>query len=119
MAASDDVALQLDPVNLRDGMAYSVFAIGSAATKPLGGNAFTVLVAERRDGFAGHVDCRQDVRVPFPLSQSLIVAGRPAAVAGLFLHSPQACPRARLVLCRLAGAEHRGPLSVALVHVGG
>ncbi len=40
-----DVALQLDPVQLETGQAYSVFAIGSAAEQPLGGNALEVLIA--------------------------------------------------------------------------
>lgn len=40
-----DVALDLDPLNLESGRAYSVFAIGSAASEPLGGNALRALVA--------------------------------------------------------------------------
>ena len=34
-----------DPINLDAGRAYSVFAIGSAAAEPLGGNELTVLAA--------------------------------------------------------------------------
>lgn len=45
IAGSGDVALQLDPVQLEGGMAYSVFAIGSAASEPLGGNELQVLIA--------------------------------------------------------------------------
>jgi hypothetical protein len=40
-----DVALDLDPLALQAGRAYSVFAIGSAAAEPLGDNALQVLVA--------------------------------------------------------------------------
>ncbi len=40
-----DVALDLDPLDLESGRAYSVFAIGSAASEPLGGNALRALVA--------------------------------------------------------------------------
>jgi hypothetical protein len=45
IAGTMDVALQLDPVQLETGQAYSVFAIGSAAEQPLGGNALEVLIA--------------------------------------------------------------------------
>jgi hypothetical protein len=45
VAGSDAVALQLDPLEIKGGRAYSVFAIGSAAMEPLGGNALTVIVA--------------------------------------------------------------------------
>jgi hypothetical protein len=44
LAGTTDVALQLDPVDLEAGMAYSIFAIGSAAAEPLGGNALQVLI---------------------------------------------------------------------------
>jgi hypothetical protein len=44
LAGTTDVALQLDPVTIDAGNAYSVFAIGSAAADPLGGNALTALV---------------------------------------------------------------------------
>lgn len=44
-AGTTDVALQLDPLELAAGRAYSVFAIGSAAAEPLGGNALRVLLA--------------------------------------------------------------------------
>lgn len=39
-----DVALDLDPLTLESGRAYSVFAIGSAASEPLGGHALRALV---------------------------------------------------------------------------
>lgn len=39
-----DVALQLDPLDLAGGKAYSVFAIGSAASPALGGNELSALV---------------------------------------------------------------------------
>jgi len=45
VAGTTTVALQLDPLSLAAGRAYSVFAIGSAAAEPLGGNALRVLVA--------------------------------------------------------------------------
>ena len=44
LAGTTDVALQLDPLSIEAGNAYSVFAIGSAAADPLGGNALTALV---------------------------------------------------------------------------
>ncbi len=44
IAGTTDVALQLDPVELDAGQAYSVFAIGSAASPALGGNALQVLI---------------------------------------------------------------------------
>jgi hypothetical protein len=44
LAGTTDVALQLDPVDLEAGMAYSIFAIGSAAAEPLGGNALQILI---------------------------------------------------------------------------
>jgi hypothetical protein len=44
IAGTTDVALQLDPVQLDAGMAYSVFAIGSAASPALGDNALQVLI---------------------------------------------------------------------------
>jgi len=43
LAGTTDVALQLDPIEVAAGRAYSVFAIGSAAAEPLGGNELTVL----------------------------------------------------------------------------
>ncbi|HUG48572.1 MAG TPA: DUF4397 domain-containing protein [Candidatus Limnocylindria bacterium] len=46
LAGETTVALQLDPIEIQDGGAYSVFAIGSAAAEPLGGNALTALIAE-------------------------------------------------------------------------
>jgi hypothetical protein len=39
------VALQLDPITLDAGKAYTVFAIGSGAATPVGGNAVRVLAA--------------------------------------------------------------------------
>lgn len=45
LAGTDTVALQLDPLSLEAGTAYSVFAIGSAGDPPLGDNALTALVA--------------------------------------------------------------------------
>jgi hypothetical protein len=45
LAGETTVALQLDPLALENGKAYSVFAIGSAAAEPLGGNALMALVA--------------------------------------------------------------------------
>jgi hypothetical protein len=44
VAGQPDVALQLDPVELKEGRAYSVFAIGSAATQPAGGNGLDVVI---------------------------------------------------------------------------
>lgn len=44
IAGTTDVALQLDPVELAAGQAYSVFAIGSAASPALGDNALQVLM---------------------------------------------------------------------------
>ena len=49
-AGTTDVALQLDPVEIANGRAYTVFALGSAAAEPLGGNALQVAVA--MDGIA-------------------------------------------------------------------
>jgi hypothetical protein len=45
IAGESDVALQLDPIELEAGHAYSVFAIGSAAADPAGGNALDVVIA--------------------------------------------------------------------------
>lgn len=45
VAGTADVALQLDPIMLDAGKAYSAFAIGSAAAEPLGGNGLRVIVA--------------------------------------------------------------------------
>ncbi len=44
-AGTSTVALQLDPITLDAGKAYSVFAIGSGAATPVGGNAVRVLAA--------------------------------------------------------------------------
>ena len=44
-AGAPDVALQLDPIELEAGRAYSVFAIGSAGGEAAGGNSLTALVA--------------------------------------------------------------------------
>jgi hypothetical protein len=44
VAGATDVALQLDPLQLEAGRAYTVFAIGSAASDAAGGNALTALV---------------------------------------------------------------------------
>jgi hypothetical protein len=44
LAGTTDVALQLDPVDLEAGMAYSIFAIGSAAADPMDDNALQVLI---------------------------------------------------------------------------
>jgi hypothetical protein len=45
LAGTTTVALQLDPVTVEGGTAYSVFAIGSAAEEPLGGNELQALIA--------------------------------------------------------------------------
>lgn len=45
LAGTTDVALQLDPVKVAGGSAYTVFAIGSAGSPALGSNALTALVA--------------------------------------------------------------------------
>jgi hypothetical protein len=45
LAGTTMVALQLPPLDLATGTAYSVFAIGSAADEPLGGNELQALVA--------------------------------------------------------------------------
>jgi hypothetical protein len=45
LAGTTDVALQLDPVEVAGGSAYTVFAIGSAGDPALGGNALSALVA--------------------------------------------------------------------------
>jgi hypothetical protein len=42
-AGTSTVALQLDPITLDAGKAYTVFAIGSGAATPVGGNAVRVL----------------------------------------------------------------------------
>jgi hypothetical protein len=44
-AGTSTVALQLDPITLAAGKAYSVFAIGSGAATPVGGNAVRVIAA--------------------------------------------------------------------------
>lgn len=44
LAGTTDVALQLDPIEVAGGSAYTVFAIGSAAAEPAGGNALQALV---------------------------------------------------------------------------
>lgn len=44
-AGTSTVALQLDPITLDAGKAYTVFAIGSGAATPVGGNAVRVLAA--------------------------------------------------------------------------
>ena len=44
-AGTSTVALQLDPITLDAGKAYTVFAIGSGASTPVGGNAVRVLAA--------------------------------------------------------------------------
>lgn len=45
LAGETTVALQLDPLDVQAGRAYSVFAIGSAADPALGGNTLSALVA--------------------------------------------------------------------------
>lgn len=45
LAGETTVALQLDPLALENGKAYSVFALGSAAAEPLGGKALMAAVA--------------------------------------------------------------------------
>jgi uncharacterized protein DUF4397 len=45
LAGTMTVALDLDPITLDAGKAYSVFAIGSAAQPPAGGNALQVVAA--------------------------------------------------------------------------
>ncbi|HEY7591271.1 MAG TPA: DUF4397 domain-containing protein [Candidatus Limnocylindrales bacterium] len=45
LAGSETVALQLDPVTVEAGKAYTVFAIGSAANPPVGEKAIQALVA--------------------------------------------------------------------------
>jgi len=45
VAGTMNVALDLDPIDLGAGKAYSVFAIGSAAQEPAGGNALQVVAA--------------------------------------------------------------------------
>jgi hypothetical protein len=45
VAGTDTVALQLDPIDLMGGRAYSAFAIGSAAEQPLGDNGLEVIFA--------------------------------------------------------------------------
>ena len=44
-AGTSTVALQLDPITLDAGKAYSVFAIGSGASTPVGGNGVRVIAA--------------------------------------------------------------------------
>jgi hypothetical protein len=44
-AGTSTVALQLDPISLAAGKSYTVFAIGSGASTPLGGNGVRVLAA--------------------------------------------------------------------------
>jgi hypothetical protein len=44
VAGTDTVALDLDPVTIENGRSYSVFAIGSAAAEPVGGNALQVVI---------------------------------------------------------------------------
>lgn len=45
VAGTMTVALDLDPVTVEAGTSYSVFAIGSAAQEPVGGNALTAVLA--------------------------------------------------------------------------
>lgn len=45
LAGESTVALQLDPLDLQAGRAYSVFAIGSAAQQAVGGNSLSALMA--------------------------------------------------------------------------
>jgi hypothetical protein len=45
LAGTQTVALQLDPVTVEAGKAYTVFAVGSAANPPAGGNQLQVIVA--------------------------------------------------------------------------
>ena len=45
LAGTETVALQLDPVDVRAGVAYSVFAIGSAADPAVGDNGLRVVIA--------------------------------------------------------------------------
>ena len=114
VAGSDDVALQLDPVTLRDGMAYSVFAIGSAATEPLGGNALTVVVAE--DGMAPpDTSIVGETSVPGSSpSRSFVLVGA-AAGAGVFLHRRRFARARGLISFPIAGARPSGTRFVALV----
>jgi hypothetical protein len=45
LTGTSTVALQLDPITIESGKAYTVFAIGSAAAEPAGGNALQAKVA--------------------------------------------------------------------------
>ena len=45
LAGTNTVALDLEPIDVQAGKAYSVFAIGSAAQPPAGGNALQVVAA--------------------------------------------------------------------------
>lgn len=72
-AGSTDVALQLDPLTLDDGRAYSVFAIGSAGQEPLGGNALQVVVAG--DGMAApDTSTIEPSAGPAPASGAMLLA---------------------------------------------
>jgi hypothetical protein len=52
-AGTSTVALQLDPISLAAGKSYTVFAIGSGASTPLGGNGVRVLAAVDATAAAG------------------------------------------------------------------
>jgi hypothetical protein len=44
VAGEATVALDLDPITVENGTSYSVFAIGSAASEPVGGNGLQVVI---------------------------------------------------------------------------
>jgi hypothetical protein len=56
LAGTTTVALDLPGVTVENGKAYSVFAVGSAATPPVGGNGLKVVVAVDATAAAGGTD---------------------------------------------------------------
>lgn len=79
LAGTMTVALDLDPLELEAGKAYSVFAIGSAAQQPAGGNALQVVV-----GLDDQLLPNTDTLAEQPMTSNWLALGA-ALVAGLML----------------------------------
>jgi hypothetical protein len=98
-AGTSTVALQLDPITLDAGKAYTVFAIGSGAATPVGGNAVRVLAAVDATAAAPSVTipptdtietASTDGSTPVPALLTILAI---AAVGGLALLSARARAR--------------------------
>lgn len=88
LAGTDTVALQLDPLELGAGRAYSVFALGSAAEQAVGGNSLTVLVViddQALPDTATATDGPTQAGLPWLMWAAVLAAGAAALV--LFLRN--------------------------------